>query len=145
VKQLSGKHDSKPVNPLIAGAFHRTGAVEVWGRGTNRVIAMCKAHGASPPTFEERSGFLVVAFRAQMATAAVSEEGTQKSSQKGTQTSAQKILSLIEATPSITIEQLAAEVGITDRAVKKQLHNLKKQDRLKRIGPDKGGHWEVVA
>jgi len=35
VKKLSGKHDSKPVNPLIAGAFHRTGAVEVWGRGTN--------------------------------------------------------------------------------------------------------------
>jgi predicted HTH transcriptional regulator len=37
VKQLSGRHDSKPTNPLIAGAFHRTGAVEVWGRGTNRV------------------------------------------------------------------------------------------------------------
>ena len=34
VKKLSGKHDSKPVNPLIAGAFQRTGAVEVWGRGT---------------------------------------------------------------------------------------------------------------
>jgi len=28
--------------PIIAEAFHRTGAVEVWGRGTNRVIAMCK-------------------------------------------------------------------------------------------------------
>ena len=42
VKKLSGKHDSKPVNPLIAGAFHRTGAVEVWGRGTNRVIEMCR-------------------------------------------------------------------------------------------------------
>ena len=144
VKQLSGKHDSKPVNPLIAGAFHRTGAVEVWGRGTNRVIAMCKAQGVARPIFEERSGFLIVTFKAQMVTAAVSEEGTQKSSQKGTQKSAQKILSLIQTTPSITIEQLAAELGITDRAVKKQLHNLKKQDRLKRIRPDRGGHWEVV-
>ena len=46
VKQLSRKHGSNPVNPLIAGAFHRTGAVEVWGRGTNRVIAMCSKHGA---------------------------------------------------------------------------------------------------
>src|SRR3990172_1949269 len=46
VAQLSKKHDSKLVNPLIAGAFHRTGAVEVWGRGTNRVIAACKQHGA---------------------------------------------------------------------------------------------------
>jgi ATP-dependent DNA helicase RecG len=66
VKQLSGKHISKPTNPLIAGAFHRTGAVEVWGRGTNRVIEMCKKHGAAPPTFEEMQGFLIVTFKAQM-------------------------------------------------------------------------------
>jgi predicted HTH transcriptional regulator len=65
-------------------------------------------------------------------------------SDAGSQKSSQKILSLIEAAPSSTIEQLAAELGITDRAVKKQLHNLKKQDRLKRVGPDKGEHWEVV-
>lgn len=67
VKQLSGRHDSKPTNPLIAGAFHRTGAVEVWGRGTNRVIEMCKVHGALPPIFEERQGFLIVTFAAEMA------------------------------------------------------------------------------
>jgi ATP-dependent DNA helicase RecG len=66
VKQLSGRHDSKPTNPLIAGAFHRTGAVEVWGRGTNRVIAACEKHGAAPPVFEERSGFLIVTFKAQL-------------------------------------------------------------------------------
>ncbi|MFH0882489.1 MAG: ATP-binding protein, partial [bacterium] len=66
VKQLSGRHDSKPTNPSIAEAFHRTGAVEVWGRGTNRVIAMCKKHGAPPPLFEERQGFLIVTFRAQL-------------------------------------------------------------------------------
>jgi hypothetical protein len=29
-------------------------AVEVWGRGTNRVIEMCQKHGAAPSTFEER-------------------------------------------------------------------------------------------
>ena len=66
VKQLSGKHDSKPVNPSIAEAFHRTGAVEVWGRGTNRVIAACEKHGAAPPVFEEDQGFVHVTFKAQI-------------------------------------------------------------------------------
>jgi len=66
VEQLSGRHDSKPTNPLIAEAFHRTGAVEVWGRGTNRVISMFKKYGIAPPVFEERHGFLVVTFKAQM-------------------------------------------------------------------------------
>ena len=67
VEQLSGPHLSKPTNPSIAEAFHRTGAVEVWGRGTNRVIEMCEKHGAPPPVFEEKQGFLVVTFRAPLA------------------------------------------------------------------------------
>ncbi len=29
------------------------------GRGTNRMIAMCRKHGAPPPRFEERQGFLI--------------------------------------------------------------------------------------
>jgi hypothetical protein len=32
-------------------------------RGTNRVIEMCQKHGAPPPVFEEKQGFLVVTFR----------------------------------------------------------------------------------
>jgi len=52
--------------PLIAEAFHRTGAVEIWGRGTNRVIAECKEYGIAPPVFEERQGFLVVSFWARL-------------------------------------------------------------------------------
>ncbi len=38
----------------------------VWYRGTNRVIAACKRHGAASPTFGERPGFLIVTFKAQM-------------------------------------------------------------------------------
>ncbi len=64
---LSRTHLSKPRNLLIAETFHRTGAVEIWSRGTNRVIAACRAHEIPPPTFEEMQGFLVVTFRAESA------------------------------------------------------------------------------
>lgn len=53
---LSGDHPSILRNPLIAGAFHRTGAVEVWGRGTNRVIEACRVSGVEPPEFSEQAG-----------------------------------------------------------------------------------------
>jgi ATP-dependent DNA helicase RecG len=62
-EMLSGDHPSILRNPLIAGAFHRTGAVEVWGRGTNRVIEACRAHGIPLPEFSERSGVVTVTFR----------------------------------------------------------------------------------
>ena len=51
-------------NQLIAETFHRTGAVEAWGRGTNRVIEECQRWAIDPPTFEERCGSVVVTFRA---------------------------------------------------------------------------------
>lgn len=47
---LSQEHRSIPRNPLIAEAFHRTGAIEVWGRGTNRVIEACRAYGIADPS-----------------------------------------------------------------------------------------------
>ena len=67
-------------------------------------------------------------------------EGSQKSSQK----SSQKIIELMQGNPTITIADLAQSVGVTDRAIKKQIEKLKAQGRIRRIGPDKGGHWEVV-
>ncbi len=61
---LSGPHYSRLRNPLIADVFHRTGAVEIWGRGTNRVISECERYGLEPPTFEEIAGAVVVTIRA---------------------------------------------------------------------------------
>jgi len=45
----------------------------------------------------------------------------------------------------MTTQQLADRLGISRRAVAKQVKNLQEQGRLKRVGPDKGGHWEVMA
>lgn len=61
---LSGPHKSILRNPLIAQTFHRAGAVETWGRGTNRVIDVCKEYGVEPPVFELQSNNVVVTFRA---------------------------------------------------------------------------------
>ena len=63
---------------------------------------------------------------------------------KGSQKSSQKIIELMRRNPEITIAGLALALGVTDRAIKKQIEKLKAQGHVRRIGPDKGGHWEVV-
>ncbi len=142
VEQLSGPHRSKPTNPLIAEAFHRTGAVEIWGRGTNRVIALCKRHGAAAPTFEEQQGFVIVTFKASIVPGAGPD--SEKSSEKGSEKSSEKILRWIEEDPAISARELARRLALTSRAVEKQIGILKKKGRLRRIGPAKGGRWEVI-
>ena len=125
--------------PIIADVFHRTGAVEVWDRGTNRVIAMCKKHGMPPPTFEERQGFLIVTFQAKVV-AVTSAEPEQPDDRE----TSEKILAILAVNPETTIAELASKTGITTRSVERNLQALLARGRLKRIGPDKGGHWEVV-
>lgn len=55
-----------------------------------------------------------------------------------------KILDAIRASPDITRARLAKEVGLSVRGVERNLALLKKDGRLRRIGPNKGGHWQVV-
>ena len=40
--------------------------------------------------------------------------------------------------------ELAEIVGISERKIEQNIATLKKLGRLKRIGPAKGGHWEVL-
>ncbi len=58
--------------------------------------------------------------------------------------SREKILRLLSENDTLTTAMLASETGISYKAVEKHLANLKKAGLLKRVGPDKGGHWEVI-
>ena len=60
------------------------------------------------------------------------------------QKSSQKICEAISANPEITTQELAEMLGISRRAVAKHIAALQASARILRIGPDKGGHWEVV-
>jgi len=39
---------------------------------------------------------------------------------------------------------LAGNLGISDRGVKKNISKLKSDGLIRRIGPDKGGYWEII-
>lgn len=68
------------------------------------------------------------------------EEEPATSSQK----SSQKIIELIKANAGITTQQMADHLGISRRAVAKAIAKLQAENLIRRIGPDKGGHWEIL-
>jgi len=55
-----------------------------------------------------------------------------------------EIIAAIQADRLVTAQQLADSLGLSLRAVEMQLSNLKKNGIIRRIGPNKGGYWEVV-
>ena len=54
-----------------------------------------------------------------------------------------KILSALTQDGNLTIPELAALIGVTERSIERNIKNLQEQGLLRRIGPAKGGHWEV--
>ncbi len=77
---------------------------------------------------------------------AIAADGSEESSEESSEEKAEEtpLLRLLKAHPELTAKQAAEQLGLSPRAVEKQLATLKANGRLRRIGPNKGGYWQVV-
>ena len=55
-----------------------------------------------------------------------------------------KILDILKQEEHLTIPELARLIGVTERSIERNIRKLQDQGLLRRIGPAKGGHWEVI-
>jgi ATP-dependent DNA helicase RecG len=67
-----------------------------------------------------------------------------KSSGESSGKTENRLLALLRDHPAMTIPELAAALGLSTRAVEKQTAQLRSEGRLRRVGPTKSGHWEVM-
>ena len=56
----------------------------------------------------------------------------------------EKILDAIKSNPKITQNELMEVTSLTRRGVEWNLAKLKEKGIIKRTGPAKGGHWEII-
>lgn len=138
---LFKRHASYPNNPRIAEPFFFAKYIEKLGSGITDLIDACRAAGLGDPEFDISAGTFSIVIHRRNGTHSIKlPEGSLKSSLKGSL----KILEILAADPHCTYDVLAERLGISRRAVTKQISNLRKEGKLHRIGPDKGGHWEVI-
>ena len=64
---------------------------------------------------------------------------------KSGQKTAARLFAMLAADFCMTQKQMAEELGINRSAIQRHISNLKNAGKLRRVGPDKGGHWEVTA
>ena len=137
-RMLKEKHPSKPRNIDIANIFFKTGYIEAWGRGIAKIIDGCKIAGLPEPDLKEHAGGFQITFY----------KGDQKSVEKGVEKSVEKsvekITKLMSENPHITQKELSAATGLSRRGVEKNISLLKKEGKIKRIGPAKGGYWQII-
>jgi ATP-dependent DNA helicase RecG len=73
----------------------------------------------------------------------VTDRVTEKVTEKVTENQA-LILKEMNKDNHVTARLLSKFVGISERKIKENIKLLKNRGKLKRIGPARGGYWEVV-
>ena len=68
---------------------------------------------------------------------------TEKVGRKGGQKTKDSILSLISSDPFVTTNEMSKRLEINRSAISKHIKKLKDDHIIERIGPDKGGKWNI--
>jgi len=118
-------------NPNIANLLHRAGYIEKMGTGINKMKNLISKAGLPPIKFEFDNFFTVTFERP-------------KTREKTRVKTREKTIDLIKNNPKITSAELAEILEITVKGVEWNIKKLKEEGIIKRIGPAKGGYWEII-
>ncbi|MDE6394242.1 MAG: winged helix-turn-helix transcriptional regulator, partial [Duncaniella sp.] len=55
-----------------------------------------------------------------------------------------EILDLLRNNPYISRAEIARKIGMHPSSVKRRLEGLVNNGSIRRIGPDRGGRWEII-
>ena len=156
VETLLSSHRSFPYNPDIANTFFRSGEIEAWGRGIERIITDCKNDGFSTPEFRYDASGIWTIFKFEYPERATTQKTTQKTTHKTTHKTTQKtiqnlteqqqaILLFLKEHPEATRKEISESLSnITEDGVKYNLSRLQELGLLKRIGGRKQGYWQII-
>ncbi|MCL1811675.1 MAG: putative DNA binding domain-containing protein [Methanomassiliicoccaceae archaeon] len=133
IREAEGGGYSDPRNPTLAKMFSLIGRMERAGSGLYRIIETWKKNGYETPTIEESLNpptvKMVLSMKMDPKTSVFSEE--------------EKILGLIAADDTISIERISKEIGISKSKAETRVRKLKESGRLERTGEKKNGHWVI--
>ena len=136
-------------NPLIADLFRRIEMVEAWGRGMPLILKH-----VPDVLFREVGNLFIISFsRPSFAEGEATTQETPKKTLVKTPMKTLgeaplktpgKIIDLLSTAPTLSIPEIARALAKSESAVERAIRKLRESNLLRRIGPDKGGHWEVL-
>jgi ATP-dependent DNA helicase RecG len=134
IEQIKREMVSERRNELIAELFHRIHFIEKWGRGISLILSR-----EPDADFKEVGNHFITVFRRKEV-----KEIPQKTRVKTRVKTREKIIRLIQERPKITMKEMAERTGLSIKGVEWNIRKLKEEGILRRVGPAKGGYWEVV-
>ena len=142
IDNFTTEHKSMPQNPFIASTFFRSGSIESWGRGIEKIENGCKETGAKLSyKYDGSSVATIFTFKNKMPRSADWNDHV-NDHVKLSQT-ARLVLQEIKKDATVDYKVIESTLEISTATVRRAIKELKDKNIIKRIGSDKTGHWEV--
>ena len=127
-----------PRNPIIAKIFRVIKLSENAGSGFDKMFSGWKSYYEIEPEVASDIDHYKITFPLEKDV--IPEKVSEKTSEK----TSEKILHEVQKNQHVTIAELSEIIGVTPRSIERNIQKLQGEGMLKRVGPDKGGHWEVI-
>ncbi len=152
IKFIIKEEFSMPRNPTVARIFRHIRLSENIGSGFDKMFKGWTAYYKKKPLVTGDFDYYKIVFPLDTKNAVEGGkardqglvEGLAEKLVEGLAENQKKIWEEMKVRPSISKRELAKKIGISTTAVDKNIVSLKLKGLLKRVGPDKGGHWEAV-
>ena len=134
IDMLQQKHSSIPYNPDIANAFFRSGYVEAWGRGIEKINSYCTEAGLPLPLISYNHSGCWVEFRKNIYNAEILRE-------RGLNERQIDALLFYKEKGQITSPEYAQKYNVSDRTARRDLSDLVDKKLLKNEGDTKSSRY----
>ena len=116
-----------------------------FGEGFDRTCREQEANGANVPSFRTDEFILKITVPKVAEKVTVDDERVDINVTDVSQKTSQKIIDLIKEDPYISTSKMAEIISVDRRNIARNIKKLQEQGIVRRVGPDKGGFWEIIA
>ena len=131
-------------NEHIADLFFRMDKGERAGTGIRRMNEAMVADGLPLPEIEYEAFFTIRFKRPFPKERGKAEHGLGEKLGEKLGENQEAILGVMKKNKNITIAELSESTGLSTTAIEKNIAKLKEKKLIIRVGPAKGGYWEVI-
>ena len=132
---------SMPRNRVILNTLYKSKDVEIFGSGFKKVYAFCEKYKNRIESFSGNGGFSFIFYRDTFGKNVTLNVALNKSKRIPTD---HAVYELLKDDPTQTREMLATKLNRTVRTIQRALDKLTGEKRIRRIGSNKTGYWEVI-
>ena len=139
---IDKKGSSVKRNPLLAQLMYYVKDIESFGTGIYRIANECKEADVKVDFEIRKLGFAVVFHRPPIHDVA---DNVADDVVDNVVDNVAEVMALLKKTPAITSKQIAQSLSLGERQVQRIIKKLKESNKIRRIGSDRSGHWEIIS